>query len=138
MRTIDDLKMMGGNDYYITCVSEDLGKMYIAKDIYAISADDTLYLNTAVYKLPSGYSKVLSAGKYFLFRTGFRDGKKGRMVGSAMAFGAIGAAIASLSPAKSGTQRVLCVLDAATEKIFLLERNYLLSILKDYPDIEYQ
>ena len=137
-RTTDDLKMMGGNDYYIKSESEGITKDLIQKDLYAVSTSDTLYLNTSVHMLPAGYSKSLTEGRFLAFRSGFRDKKKGRVMSAAMAMGLTGALIASLSKAKSGIERFLLAMDVSTGKLTLLDRNFLLSILKPYPDLEYQ
>jgi hypothetical protein len=138
LRTRENLRMLGGNDYYMHSESDGITKEFIEKDIYAICADGTLYLNTVVHQLPAGYSKVLIEGRYIAFRSGFRDKKKRRITQAAMAMGLSGALIASLSKSKSGMERFLIALDTTSGTLSLLDRSFILAILQPYPEIVYQ
>lgn len=137
-RTTENLRMMGGNDYYILSGTDSVLRHMIEKELVAISVKDTLYLNTTAFMLPAGYSRALTEGKYIAFRSGFRDKKKGRIMAAAMALGLTGAMIAALSRSKSGVERFLFVLDTSDGMLYLGDRNYLLKIIRPYPDLEYQ
>jgi hypothetical protein len=144
MRSAKEIKLIGGNDYSIQSESDGADRKYIQQDLYAVSAGDSLYINTLIHKLPSGYSKALSEGRYVAFKSGFRDKKKQRVIITTTALvpgvnllGLTTASLALLSKAKS-SERYLLVLDIETEIFYLLDRNFLLKIVKDFPEIEYQ
>ena len=141
LRSEPEKEKDSGNDYYITAPQNGIDAVTIANDLYAVVIKDTVYLNTRALKLPYGYSKALTSGKYLAFKTMFREIKKRRLMDKDTP--GIGIYLGDLTGPESvfakrkpaGTY--LLVLDTETAGLYLLDRNYILHLLKNFPDLEY-
>ncbi|MEO8085249.1 MAG: DUF6563 family protein [Bacteroidota bacterium] len=143
-RIKEEILYNGGNDYFMRCEEENADQKMITTALYAVSIGSTLFLNTLVHQLATGYAIVISEGRYLLFYSGFKDKKKNRTLSIAIAAGRSQVELsipittrAVLSQAKP-PKRFLLVIDMQTEILTLCDRNFLIKILKPFPDIEYQ
>lgn len=127
--------MAGGSDYSIYSVDDVVSKLTIKNDIYAISINDTLYLNSMFQMRLKGYSKVITQGRYLVFY-----GPVNEPPGSLTYMGgAIGGAIDGAARAK---KRELYLIDANGMYGLAkpINKGKLKNMLADYPSLlnEYQ
>ncbi len=66
-RTNSKIKMVGGNDYQLNPINDDIKKSFIKKKPLLYSDGKDLYFNCGRYKLQFWYAKVLSDNDYFVF-----------------------------------------------------------------------
>lgn len=144
-RTAKDLNAYGGNEYKAISDNDLLGKDTLEKSVYAVSTGDSLYLNTKVHQLPSGYSPALAQGRYIPFKTVFREKIRKKL---SPGIGIKSYPVIYLSDftdlkkkkmdSKKPAGSYILVLDAESGNIFLLDRNFILNIIREFPLIEYQ
>ncbi|MGV8093510.1 MAG: DUF6563 family protein [Mangrovibacterium sp.] len=134
-RTPGDIKMAGGNDYKLDTDDKTIQGKTLRKELWAYSDGDTLYLNCLQYKLQLWYAAVISSGRYLVFKGGIpADNKmyKSEMQVTAVAFGAIGGAIAE---AKLAMMRFLYALDLEINTVKMIVPETLKSLLADRPEL---
>lgn len=134
-RTPGDIKMAGGNDYKLDADDKNIQKKTLRKELWAYSDGDTLYINCLQYKLQPWYAAVISNGQYLVFKGGIpADNKmyKSEMAVTAVAFGAIGGAIAG---AKLAMMRFLYALDLKTNTVTMVVPETLKALLADHPEL---
>ncbi|CAN5511598.1 hypothetical protein BH11BAC1_BH11BAC1_18170 [soil metagenome] len=143
-RIKEEILYNGGNDYFMRCEEENADQKMITTALYAVSIGSTLFLNTLVHQLATGYANVISEGRYMLFYSGFKDKKKKRTLSIGIAAGrsqvelsipsTTRAVLANAKPPK----RFLLAIDLQTGLLTLCDRIFLIQVLKPFPDIEYQ
>lgn len=134
-RTRGDIKMAGGNDYKLDTDDKTIQGKTLRKELWAYSDGDTLYINCLQYKLQPWYAAVISSGRYLVFKGGIpADNKmyKSEMQVTAVAFGAIGGAIAG---AKLAMMRFLYALDLETNTVKMIVPETLKELLADHPEL---
>ncbi len=143
-RSKEEILLYGGNDYFMRCEEEGIDQKTITTELYAVSIGSGLFLNTLVHELATGYANVLSEGRYLVFLSAFKDKKKRRTLSAALGAGPVQVEIAIPSTTRAvlanakPPKRFLLVMDLQTEVVSLCDRNFLIKILKPFPDIEYE
>lgn len=139
-RTDFDIKMVGGNDYFVKSTNPQITKNQIKKEFFAISNGDTLFLNCFNLKLQNWYTIAKHKDSVLIFKAGIPQIQNKELYKqantdahmAAMAFGPVSGGIAG---AKAAMIRYLYVMNLKTEKIELLSENYLKRILAPKPGI---
>ncbi len=128
-RTTAGMKRYGGNEYIITAANFDVPEKKIKKDFYAYSTGDELFINGLKHKLQPWYFKVLSDGKFLVFKSGIptNASKTSRQMQIANALAPEGK---RLSGPVLATLRFLYIMDKETQQITVVDKRSMPSILE--------
>ncbi len=69
-RTKKDIQFWGGNDYKLDSDDKKIKSSFLKKDIWAYSDGDALYLNCAQFDAQPWYTKLISDGRWMIFKAG--------------------------------------------------------------------
>lgn len=128
------IKRRGGNDYKLYDSNFRYKNREINKDFYAYSNGTELYINGLKYKLQHSYFKVVSNGKYLVFKSGIPTNatKKSIQMQIANAKAPVGK---KLSGPILATFRFVYILDKETQKLTVVDKRSLPLLLADAPQL---
>lgn len=133
-RSTAGMKRYGGNEYIIRALNFDVPEKEIKNRFYAFSTGDELFINGLKHKLQPWYFKVLSDGKYFVFRSGIPTNvsENSRQMQIANAKAPVGG---RLSGPVLATLRFLYIMDKNTLEVTVVDKRSLPSILESKPEL---
>lgn len=133
-RSTAGMKRYGGNEYIIRALNFDVPEKEIKNRFYAFSTGDELFINGLKHKLQPWYFKVLSDGKYFVFRSGIPTNvsENSRQMQIANANAPVGG---RLSGPVLATLRFLYIMDKESQEITVVDKRSLPTILKSKPEL---
>lgn len=133
-RSTAGMKRYGGNEYIIRALNFDVPEKEIKNRFYAFSTGDELFINGLKHKLQPWYFKVLSDGKYFVFRSGIPTNvsENSRQMQIANAKAPVGG---RLSGPVLATLRFLYIMDKESQEITVVDKRSLPTILKSKPEL---
>lgn len=134
-RTPGGIKMSGGADYIISCNNSSIDEFVIKRKIFAVSIDDTLYLNCYRLYQQKWYAKVISEGKYLVFYGPLSKGDMDRLSSKSSYDG-------NNNDINTGTRKVkrrkLYIVDTTYGVARPLNRIIILNDLEPYPSLKQQ
>lgn len=134
-RSVKNLENNGGNDYAPESEVENISKK-IKKELFAVSHNDTLYINSGKLGLQVWYSRVIVEGRYIVFKAAAPSKEFNKQVILAgLLYGTMGTIQAY---DHSATARFTYVLNTSTKEINMFDKKYLEAILEEYPEIKRQ
>lgn len=133
-RNTGAIKRRGGNDYKLYDANFRYSKKDINKRFYAYSNGTELYINGLKYKLQHSYFKVVSNGKYFVFKSGIPTNatKKSVQMQIASTKAPVGK---KLSGPTLATFRFVYIMDKETQKLTVVDKRSIADLLADAPQL---
>jgi len=140
-----DIKMVAGNDFSVISDSGQIKKSVINSNTFAVFDGENLYLNGKHINGRKHYCLVENNQRYLILKAGIPTSSKSWELGyddrmiqtisgiSVVAGGAIGGAI---SGAQLAMVRFYYIVDSKTGNVKILSKDYLTSLLKNYPDLK--
>jgi hypothetical protein len=113
-------------DFRLVSKNKCLTKTQINNEVWAYSNDTFLYLNCKAVKLQSGYTRVLTNGRFLAFYENWVSLAMGLPGGFI-----VGAIVAGTVTKPTG--RYLQVIDLKTSMRYLVDSSYIEKTLKDFP-----
>mgnify|MGYP006142925557 FL=1 len=133
-RSTAAMKRYGGNEYILRALNFDVPEKQLRNRFYAFSTGDELFINGLKHKLQPWYFKILSDGKYFVFRSGIptNANSDSRQMQIANAKAPVGG---RLSGPVLATLRFLYIMDKNTQEIKVIDKRSLPTLLESTPDL---
>jgi hypothetical protein len=140
-RSITDIQMFGGNDYKISTDTLNVKKSIIKKS-FAVFDGDSLYINGKYINGSNPFCKVENNKRFLVIKAGIPSMSKKESVGyknsmTKIDYVPIGGAIGG---AATGAQlamiRLNYILDCKNGDLKILTKDYINTLLKDYPDLK--
>lgn len=105
--------------------------------IWIISDGEYLYLNGTRNGCTDGYIKLKKGSRYYYFKAEpmLSNDQQARINNSSILFGAIGGTITAATLEKETSGKEHHVLDLIAGKTYYLTKNYMRSLLADYPSL---
>ncbi len=140
-RTITDIHLWGGNDYKVKTDTLNIKKSIVNKS-FAIFDGDTLFINGKFINGSQPFCRVENNGRFLVIKAGIPSMSKKKSVGYKNSMtqinnvpigGAIGGAATG---AQLAMIRFYYILDCKRGDIKILSKEYLNTLLVNYPDLK--
>jgi len=129
-RKTSKIKMNGGNDYQINAINKSVKRKSLKRDFWAYSDGKDLYINCFIQNLQWWYTKVLSDGKYYVFKAGLPLYPKEHDFKINQLPNIFGGLIGGLQGAKLATVRLPYIINKADQKVTLITDKNIRTLIK--------
>jgi hypothetical protein len=140
-RTITDIQLWGGNDYKVNTDTLIINKSII-KICFAVFDGDSLYINGKYINGSNPFCKVENNGRFLVIKAGIPSMSKRKSVGYKSSMAQIdytpvgGFRGGAATGAQLAMIRLNYILDCKSGDTKILTKDYLNTLLKDYPDLK--
>ena len=137
-----DIKMVAGNDFKVISDSGQVKKSNINSKTFAVFDGKSLYLNGKNINGYKHYCLVENNQRFLLLKAGIPGLFKRKELGyenimAQIDFVPIGGAVGgAMTGAQLAMVRLYYVVDCKTGVVKILSKDYLINLLKDYPDMK--